>query len=355
MTWDTDKLENILLNLNKQMKSTTSKKELATLMFDYFSVVEILKNLEYETYPSVINKHDSKNIKFSDMKEYYEEFYQDSYECLKENQEDLLSMGSYIDTTSIPAPRMSFVKRILEEDYLDMVGDFFSKYDKGHYKIFKNLTKGNIHFAKNEKEVGDQAKGKCYHFLSTDDTYIITNYNNKNNITVLPHEIAHAFELAQLKNIIHRSSWHFSSFTESYPKFIELLFLDFLGKEHMNYFLKLKYQFFDSLKLSSEYALSFISNLDSDESIGFSKDKRKLRLTKKYMDYVVSDLFSIYLYNLYKNDKDKFDMVIKKFHNYKGKSDELIWSLINPDILMDSYKKELDVYRDELFLSRTRN
>lgn len=356
MNWEKSKIEELLYNMSDKINNTKSKKELETLKFDYFSLLELLKTYEIEDYQIIINREDFKQLKFSDLKDLYEDFYKDSFECLKINQELLFKVINFIDTTILPSPRMSFNKRISVEVYLKMVAEFFSHYDEEHYKIFKSLVNGNIQFAKSDIEIGDNAKGKCYHLLSTEDTFIITNFKDKKNISVLPHEIAHAYELAQLKNLIHRSCWHFSSFTESYAKFMELAFLDYYkNSEYKNYFLKSKYQLLDSLKLSSEYALSFVGLLKDDTSIDFTKEKRKYRLAKKYIDYVLSDMFAIYLFNLYKNNREYFDVIIKKFHSYEGKSDELIWHLFTEEDLINSFKEELNTFSKQIVLSRKRN
>lgn len=353
MTWDKNKIENLLTKINYRMNNVESKKELSILMFDYFSLIEILKTFSVYEYQDIIANHNLKNLKFSDLKDYYEEFYKDSFNCLKNNRDCIFNVSRFVETTKLSSPKLTLNKRIGENIYLDMIGEFFYQFDKEHYNIFKELVDGNIHFAKNDSEVGNRAKGKCYHLLSTEETFIITNFKDRKNVAVLPHEIAHAYELSQLKNIINRSSWHFSTFTESYPKFMELAFLDyFLNSEYSSYFLKLKYYILDSLNLSADYALSYFFNLNSGNEFEFVNIPKELKLTKKYIDYVISDLFAIYLFNLYKNDKEQFNNVIRKFHSYKGKSDELIWNLISDEKLIEAYKSEINSYYNEVTLSR---
>lgn len=352
MTWDKNRIENTLITLNKRMSEVETEPLLSKLKMDCYVLLDILKTIDTTEY-----YHLSEAISLGDLNftKFYRDFQQESMEALLKFKEIIYSLAYASDKYPYSYPKVTLKKRISEEKYLEMVREFFAMFDREHYELYEEILDGKLHFARNKQEC-DGVKGRCYTFLTLTDTYIITDFKRRNVVETLPHELGHGIELAMLNDIRRNMGWHYSSFVECYPRLLELIFLDYYkDSEYGDLFLLKKRELFDSLKISSEYYIDFISEMcDYDLDANKLINKAGRKVSKKQIDFIISDSLAIYLFNLYKNDFDSFISFLTEFHSYKGVSDKSIWDMITLKELKNAFYEESKLYNEEVKLSRCR-
>lgn len=352
MIWDRKQIEKTLIKLNEKISKIETEPLLSKLKMDCFVLLDILKTLDISGYTEMSANIALGNLDFS---RFYRDFQEQSLKSVLEHKKTLFELAKESEKIPYLYPRMLMKKRISEEKYLEMVRVFVAEFDNSHLHLYESILDGKLHFARNKHEV-EGVKGRCYTFLTLEDTYIITDFRKSNVVETLPHELAHGIELSMLNDIRRNIGWHYSTFVECYPRLIELLFLDFYREsEYGEMFLLKKREIFDSLKISSEYYLKFISNMCGyDLAANKLVDEKGNRVSKKQIDFIIADSLAIYMFNLYKNDRGKFFEFLTEFHSYKGINDRSIWDMVSLTDLKLALCEESIKYNEEVKYTRSR-
>ena len=335
LTWNKEKIKSTLNELNSRILRATDERQLEILKRDYNVLLAVLKKIdaakEYEEFetPSVC------------LDKSLSSFKHDSYEAVYSHKELLIKLGFLANKNITDLYVLGGTRKIHQDDYLEMNIDFFKNYDLKHYELFKKLLNENIRFAKNKKEVG-RAQGLCFHLFSLNEPYILIDYRRRENISILAHEVAHAYEYSLIDEYSHHKNLLSSSFVECYPRFIELLFLDYcFNNDSTKQVGKEIFHLFDCVKAVSEYTITKLSNLsEPDPQTGRFKDTSGNLISKKFFDFTISDFLAIYMFNLYKNDRYAFEKFIMEYHSYKGVNDKFIWDMITGEELEKAFLDE---------------
>lgn len=168
--------------------------------------------------------------------------------------------------------------------------------------------------------------GENLYITSLDKNYIrIYDTNKISDVAVLVHELGHA-----KLNLVHINAFegnYSCNFSEAYTNFLKLMFLDFIGehgrpKDSFN----LKYSFFDDFVAETEFLLGELDSYSNDDKFNRKSFDYKYKL-------MMSDLFAMYLYNLYKKDREECYRILNIYINNFGllSDEELLRTMnINP-------------------------
>lgn len=336
MKWDKNKIETDLFDLSQRISRVTQEPLFTSLKYDYEILLNVLKFIDYDRY---IYFQGLLPLNEEDYSKYYLKFKEESLKAIIKNKDFLFELIKLCETYNFNKPKISMPRTITEDLYIESLRVFFKNFSKEFYDLFLTLVdEDRIYFT----SIG-KAKGACYYTVTTQQAYLLTNLNLRNSIGTLPHEVAHAYEFSLIPDFERKVSWHFSAFAESYPRFIQFAFLDFLidNFQECNYkyfFLEKKREMFDELKALCEYCVCTNNIEDNEELISF----------------IISDFIAIYMYHLYKSDKDALNDFLKKYHNLKGIDDQLIWDLLNIEELKTAFFEESKQFNLEVELSRKR-
>lgn len=357
MIWDKKKIEKTLLSLNEKIQSKKSEDFIDDLIYDYHILLSVLKLIDKSSYEYY--KKLAPELDFSVFMKKFTAFRKNSFENLIKNR-DLLFKLTFLSEKYRYARTKVFIKRFMKEElYLEFVREFLKDFDQNLYSAFLSLADGNIHFAFADEDL-ENARGICYYLISEKKAFIVTDFKRRTAFETLPHEIAHAFEFSLLHDFNFNIQWHLSFFCEAYPTFVGLAFLDYVidkfpDDEYYNVFLEQKRNFFDSVKLASEYYLSHIGNITSfDMDLNCIECSNKKQISKSSMSRYVSDFLAIYMLHLYKTDKAKLEDFLHQYQTFAGHNDEEIWNLLNFEDVKEAFLKEASRFNQEVCLSRKR-
>lgn len=337
MTWNKEKIEKILNDLQRRILTVKEEPLLTTLQHDYKTLIDALKFVDtntYEQYKDFCTFSSSIHSGLSDFKV-------ESATAFLENREKTTKIQRMIEEKSLKTTRLMFFRKIPIDIQVEMAREFFWAFDNDHFLLLEDLLKDNICFTNKKSDIPD-ALGKCHFISSLQESFIIVDSRGGKKVTTLPHEIAHAFEFSILPDFHNQMNWYFSSFVECYPRFIEFLFIDyFIDGKYKHILAELKRNFFDCLKVTVENYYSILHNLeDYDVLTNRYTDRDGNGYYKKNVDYIISDLLAIYMFNLYKNNRDEYEKFILKYHSFKGKSDKEIWELIKGSDVEKAFSQE---------------
>lgn len=154
--------------------------------------------------------------------------------------------------------------------------------------------------------------GENIYIKSLNINYIKIYRTNKiDDYSVLVHELGHA-----KLNLVHPKAFeknYSCNYSEAYSNFLKLMFLNFIGtKGRTNDSFNLKYLFFEEFTATKEVLLEKLYSY-----LTFNEQEKSL------FDYqyklLMSDLLTMYLYNLYKKDKNECLKVLNIFINNFGR------------------------------------
>lgn len=153
--------------------------------------------------------------------------------------------------------------------------------------------------------------GYNIYIKSLNKNYIRVYSNNKiNNYSVLVHELGHA-----KLNLVHLNAFegHYNcNFSEAYPNFLKLMFLDFIKEQgRTKDSFNLKYSYLNQFVTLTEILMEKLGSYSNYSSIEKSLFDYQYKL-------LMSDLLTMYLYNLYKKDKGECLRVLNIYINNFG-------------------------------------
>lgn len=325
MHWDINDLNNKLSQINERIKNEKDEKKLLSLNFD----VEILTNMINYISSSDVIKPDLKYrlnlISRSDINL--------TAGFLIKNRNNIYSFINNLSSISKLPAFLLLNKKIIEDEYFDLVDKFFKVFDNDHSTFYRNMISAN-RIEINIKEYGNKARGVAFHLNEYKTSYVASRHDGTfRTASTLPHEVGHACQFIDVSNIETDTKLVISLFREAYSKFIEYAFNDFLKDTEYR-----KYAFNNEWKMIDEFMVDIEQNNKSycvlDNPITGSED-----IMNTYR-YFYSSLYALYFINMYREDKLKCMKEVDKFNNLTGKvSDEEIISLYSNESLLNSIRE----------------
>ena len=337
-------LENIernLINLKRRIDNESNEKIMATLIYDYYSLLGVLDLINKDMYNKYNIQYD---FCFNSM---YDAFYKNSLETIINNKNSLYKLSENVEVLSYNRPRVYFGKKSHYNDFEVLVGNFWNDFNKDVLCDYNSIKENNIYFGTYE----GISKGCCYNTFNDKESYLLL---KEKSASSLSHEITHRCEYKNMNDFSSRVNYHYSTFRELLPRFVEFTFLNSLNDKKYDYY---KYgelfNFFEGIKCCSEFYLEIIKKINGYDDNYYLNYGNK-SLNKYRLDLFICDVLAVYLYHLYINDKKEFNLFIDEFLTNRGISDEKIWKLFNIDVVIDILKKETINYNRSVYLSKKR-
>lgn len=287
---------------NKLLHSTSNKKRIAILSeIEFLEYFIKLNNLNIFIPLNIkLNKYIEKDIRIVKKEK---ELFKENYINMFEINTKVSNLGESFQNTLGCYHCGEPKKRLDLNNAIDLVENFFLKYDKDIYKFYKALKDKQLIYTVDD----DGIYGATYNF-PTEGTSILFINDKKTIDTALTivHETIHAyinsynyytsFEQEVLKNV--------NNLQEVYTEFIELLFLDYLKE--------IKYDQKDVGKATATINYLFVKDLlcYSDFLNFFTADdilydENTYMTFCNYESYTYGKLLAKIYYDLYNQDKEK--------------------------------------------------
>lgn len=326
MTWNKEKIIARLDAVYKRIGTVKDEATLLSLTTDYELLLDVIKTIDkktYNTYREMIPvlSHGSDNL---------ERFRLDSFQSCFNHKKTILKILERFNQTGFDYNTKFTLQRIPEDEYIDMVLAFFKEYDNDHYELLLKCIDDYVMLTNRRAYCGNVA-GKCYSLHNFEEPYILAYKPRSTNISTLPHEIAHAYEFSLIEEYFQRLYWTQSQFLESYPKFIELLFLykNLDSKYHQLFLNRLIAILNDLSAMIEDYQHIFLTSPLFDSQAGEIISNGGEVTYKKNLDLIISNLTAFYMFDMYKNNRDDFNQFMFEYRLQMGLSDNSIWDLIS--------------------------
>ncbi len=297
------RIRELLISLNNKLQHSVSIKKKVALISE-IEFLEYFIKLNNLNIIIPLNIKLNKNIE-EDMKivKKENELFKENYINMFEINSKVSKLGEVFQNTQGNYHYGLPTKRLNLNDAIDLVGNFFFKYDKDIYKFYKALKEKQLIYTVDE----DSIYGATYNF-PTEGTSILFINDKKTIDTALTivHETIHAyintyhyytsFDQEVLKNI--------NNLQEVYTEFIELLFLDFLkeirydNKDIERSNATINYLFVKDLLCYND----FLNFFTADDIL---YDESTYMTFCNYESYTYGKLLSKIYYDLYNQDKEK--------------------------------------------------
>lgn len=252
-------------------------------------------------------------------------------------------------------PRWRIIRdtKINDREYEKLLESFLATYDKRLLELYKWLkSEERIELNSKDYIVNNYASGLCIHLTSTDESYILSKWNNRlSTSSILPHELGHAFLLNgtnSTKSFINKNE---SIFFEAYSIFLEFIFFDFLrNTKYAKSAIREEYCKLDSFIALVDYQYDTILDLGDLTLNGEDLYTKDGKLANVYSTrLILSNILAMYFTDLYRNDKKNFMKEISRFFEMFGNvSDEEFLSHYNLETLTEGSKNVINTYERKL-------
>lgn len=357
MRWNKKKIISTLTSLCEKINNSKDESTIVMLKRDYSTALAVLKLIDYEKY---IYYSKLINLENFDYNKYYRNSEITSANAIIDNKDDILDLAILLDEYNFTNISLLLLKKMPKDLYLEAVRIFFKNFSKDCYNLYLELLDGGyVQFA-NNRQKPDAAKGSCYHIYTEKESYIVTDFKRKDFVETLPHEIAHAYEFSLLDDYNRTINWHVSTFREAYPRFMELAFLDFYienfkDDKYINLFIETKRTLFESMKAECEYYLNQIALFTTfNQNLGQFICQNNKHVSKYPIDLIISDFVGVYMFHLYKKDKEELKVFLERYNFIKGYNDYLIWEMLDLKKIMMAFRSEASDLKKEFVLNRQR-
>lgn len=261
-----------------------------------------------------------------------------SIEYLQNQDYKFLFDLDYVKKTKIPLylPR----NKISKDRFLEIVLEFFKDFDNSHYDLLKYLCNENRINVINKKNFAYESKGSDYYLTTDKSSYISFRYLGKlSEGSVLPHEIGHAYQEQGL-NYNEYIKLHYSLFRETYAKFLEYAFADYLKEtSYKKIGEEIETSLIEEINVLIEYYKdSFFKLKNSEFSNGRFYLDNELVLMYATLRNFYSELLAMYFLSIYRKNKKDTLNEIKIFNEniYKLENRELLERYTNK-LLKEGY------------------
>lgn len=234
-----------------------------------------------------------------------------------------------------------YTSKILLDDSIDLVFDFFKSYDIKYYNTFKNIKKNLLVLDKEAlKEEFFYGTALCGNSTLTSPRIVLADASNLLTPITLVHEASHVYDFSINRNLTSKqySKKLLSISSEINPYHTELHFMDFLSQYYKNDIEIAKKDFDDY------FYSSIVATQESFEYI----EKSFFKYNKVYNDFIdqIRDfygrLIAYILYSLNDIDKELYirDKIMTDIHNTSLKD-----ILLNEGINLEEYSTHEKVFK----------
>lgn len=324
MRWNIKLILSLLIENEYKLMNENDDLNKCIILLDIISLLEKYYILTGKKYNSKLIRDNKKNYSsmIYELMHNQKKSSQINDNLIENNLTFLIKTAISAEEISHKYPKKIYIKKINEIEYLNLVSNFFKYINNDINNIFMFLKDGYINFS-NKKTYTDK-KGNCSFMLTSDKSFINIDYFYK-NLETLPHEIAHAHEFSLYHDYLKKLNWHASTFVETYPNFIELAFADYcLNNNYEQFAFKILNYYFEEIGI---YAEIFLDNLNTDNYLKEAK-------------ILLNFIFALFMFNIYKNDKNNFNDFLLKFQINKSINDSSIWSLIHEKDILETLEIE---------------
>lgn len=241
----------------------------------------------------------------------------------------VILFGSYKNRLKIKVP-----------EYLELVEDFAKKLPFAYFDVYKKLKDNNIEL--DSKRLYKNFFGFCYCSHYDSEAYVYSSFKNNRCITTLPHELMHVYDVSVIGNEL---MYKYSAFRECMPTFIEFLFCDYLKDN--GYLKEASFKRADELDGTKVYGENITNIYEKFENQYKDNDELACLLRRNKINILISDMFAYYIYDLYKNNYEKYCNFVDEYYKYLGKSDENIFYMVSEENLMNGFNYFLEYNNDE--------
>ena len=246
------------------------------------------------------------------------------------------SLGDYtinlnILNNSRSLPYYLFAKsRISEIETLKLVKEFCQNFPFDFKTVFEDICKES-HLNLSNKKHPQNFLGITHHFPSFDTSYINAYFNGRISCaSTIIHELAHAYQhkganYSQAQKMVR------SALTESFPRFSEFVFLDFLKTtKYDKTALNSRRGFLENLDIILEYSASAFGDVISNNH----PERKSLNIASSYL----SNLLAYYFLHQYRlkdySSIEEFNKVFKNGQEYA------FFESLKPSTIVDSVRDE---------------
>ncbi len=339
MAWNKDKIISNLENLKKEINN--SNNDNTKLLYDYNIYLALLKIIDTNLY----KKYSIYTIDDINLEKYYEDFVDESINTILTNRSFFYKASIIIEDLKYIIPKLIYKKNIPIYDYYILLNEYLNN-NPNLLNIYNELKDNNM-FLSLKKSSISLLKGASFETSLNKDKYIYVSKFNSINVSTLVHELAHIEEFNIINDFESKIKYQFSSFTEVYPNFSSQVFCHSNNdSKYRNVFLNDEVSIFHNMK-----EISNVIDVSLDK---LNKKDNCYLVYKDNIDTLLSSIFTLYLYNLYRNDKNKYNEIINYYHSILGKSDTLIWDIIKEIDIKKVLNEEEEHYNNGLVLGKKR-
>ena len=290
----------LLFNNLKKCKNIFNYDELIGLLNVYEMIIkeqgldiEVPKELEYEQM-KFINKLN--NFYQKDFKIFIKKF-NDNYDF---NKEFIDGIKSILDDYAMPINYYYYKEIMSEEKIIELSKEFYKYFDIDIYKyLIYMLSNNRIIFS---NSVIDDANGHYVYGYQDILPYInVERTNTINDMLVLCHEVMHGYVdyILRFASSKEKNNMYYNNLFELYPKFIELVILDYLNMiGFSNRDLNVYKKDFDDSVLEGIQGFEYFINEDMD-------DIDNQRFFHNIEGYLYSEVLAIHYYLKYLDNKEE--------------------------------------------------
>jgi len=322
--------------VREKVESATTDVDRISLAYDSFdieSLLMVLENKPIEMTPS-LDKYFDFVIEHDDVitKIFLAELYgnREFYEAQAHNVLTRFSLEEFdvLGQTKFDSQKFS------KKESLEIIRTFLNSYDEKLDRLFMVMIDSGCIGTIDDFNLSDGIDGKCFWINSLGKTYILSGekYNTLNNMSLLMHELGHAYEFYLLtgKSLDARQGIYATLHTEVTSNFMENAFNEFLRENNINlkevYRIKQRYlkllfeQFYQMyiafcsrtfnngtyfVKTKSATYRRCLKNIRKEFGYSIDLINREFNVNS-LLAYGNSMITAVGLYDVFKNDKEFF-------------------------------------------------
>ena len=195
MSIDSNLIKKRIVEIEKKLKYIESENTKLELANDYFSLLEILKFIDFNSYNNIQTKEFHAEGKLLQKSSY--DFSTDSFNSIMENFYSIVRAIACGAKTNVNIPKRIKKREIPFEIQNMYLKEFLNSFSKNILELYSNLE-NNIQIS-NDSKNSSNFKGFCWSQYNPSDNYIIVG-----NYAITPcliHELGHAYDSRFCSNI----------------------------------------------------------------------------------------------------------------------------------------------------------
>ena len=341
MLWKKEKITTRLDEIIKEVNSSSSEEQ-RYLKIGYSAYIDMLRLFDEDLANLYRNKYYPSESYLELHSPITSSFRTDSFEDILNMKDRLCDIYNATTYTRLSSSPMIYKSKASEEAFLGIVEDFFKGFSKPMYELFLRLLKGNV-FISNKKYKDEKAKGLCFH---ENECYVTSIYKSIRDAQTLPHEVAHAYQIENMHSKKDILCYHFSTYREAFPRFLELAFIhENIDGPFRKCLLAKEREFYDSLIMLTDYYVGELHHITDYDLEKESFNTLYNPICKETINDILSRTLAMYFYSIYVVDKEECFKLLRLFNENVGHVyDSVITSMFLTDDAVKSIKKVIGRY-----------